>query len=272
MSNQLIATILDVGMDIHHSEEQDLNVDLHQVIENKIIQDIHIVFLVVGDDGYRIRITNFPPDAKRPEILKRLSVNYTQILEKLILCNESEPNEPIIAYVVNQNSEIIAKRLIQSWHNQLFSTEQPYRMKCQLEINVEYFNSTIGIPLPMTPQMRSQTPSIISSINSMTIRKSKAVQDLRKQYTLLKSMNKFDHQYSNVELPFPWSWTNAESLNERMNQASHIYSIIDQTDPTKQAEIRIYSTMSDRTSRLRLQRHQIVLEQLKGIDISEFYY
>jgi hypothetical protein len=180
-----------------------------------------------------------------------------------------DSTEPIIAYVTNQKSEIIAKSLIHSWYNQLFSIDQPYRMKCQLEINVEYFNSIIGIRLSLTPRTGSRTPSIISSINSTKMRKTTAILDLQKPCLQLRNHNGNDRRYSNtevnqIELPFPWSWTNSKLLNERMNKASKVFSIINQTDSNKTAEIRIYSTMSDRTARLRVQRHRMVLEQLKG--------
>ncbi|CAF3930113.1 unnamed protein product [Rotaria sp. Silwood2] len=232
------------------------------------------------DDCYRVRIANFPPNATRPEIFKRLQVNSARIQENLILCNESSSTEPIIAYVIDQKSEIIVKKLIHSWHNQLFSTDQPYRMKCQLEINVEYFNSTIGISISLTPQIQSRTPSIISSTDSMKVRKATTRLDLQNRFAQLKIMSNIDHNeddqsYSNIELmnevniielPSSWDWENATLLKGRINETSRVYLVSDQTDRNKQAEIRIYSTMSDRTSRLRIQRHRIVLERLKEID------
>ena len=150
-------------------------------------------------------------------------------------------------------------------------------MKCQLEMIVEYFNSTIGISLPLIPQMANRTPSITSSTNSMQIRQSQTITDLRKRCTYWKNIND-DDQHSDLkpeqefdlcELPFLWSWQNRELLEKKTDETSEVYSIVDKTDSNKTVDIRIYSTeMSNRTSRLRFQRHRIALERLKGKIIS----
>ncbi|CAF1075094.1 unnamed protein product [Rotaria sordida] len=106
---------------------------------------------ISSEDGYRVRIANFPLKATREEIFKHLPSKFPRIRENLILYNESNPTKLIIAYVIDQKSEIIAKRLIHSWHNQQFLQDQPSKMKCQLEINVENFNSTIGFLMSMAP-------------------------------------------------------------------------------------------------------------------------
>ncbi|CAF1527907.1 unnamed protein product, partial [Rotaria sordida] len=228
------------------------------------------------EDGYRIRVSNFPPNVTRSEIFRRLQVRFTRIGRDLILCNE-EPNstQPIIAYIIDRKSELIARQLIHCWHNEMFSSEQEYRIKCQLEVNVEYFNSNIGIPLSLIPQTRNQTPSISSSTNSMQMRRSQAIPDLRKRCTQWKTINDDDQQsdpkseqeFDLSELPSPWCGENAELLEEKTNEMSKVFSIVDQTDSNKTADIRIYSTgMSNRTSRLRLQRHRLALERLKELD------
>ncbi|CAF4936692.1 unnamed protein product [Rotaria sp. Silwood1] len=228
------------------------------------------------EDGYRIRVSNFPPNVTRSDIFRRLKVRFTSIGRDLILCNE-EPNssQPIIAYIIDRKSELIARQLIHCWHNQMFSSEQKYSMKCQLEVNVEYFNSTIGIPLSLIPQTQNRTPSIRSSTNSMQMRQSQAIPDLRKCYTHWKAINdddqhsdsKSEQEFDLFKLPSPWCWENTELLEEKANETSEVYSIVDQTDSNKTADIRIYSTeTSNRTSRLRLQRHRLALERLKELD------
>ena len=218
--------------------------------------------LFAGEDGYRIRVSNFPPNVTRSEIFRRLQVKYTGIRRDLILRNE-EPNttQPIIAYIINRKSELIARKLIHSWHNQIFSSEQKYQMKCQLEVNVEYFNSIIGILSSLSTQTESRTLSINLSSTQMGTPRSKWKNiDNDDQSSDLGSNEGSD----TFELPTPWSWENAELLDERTNETCQTYSIIDETNSEKEANISIYSTMSDRTSRLRVQRYRTVLERLKG--------
>ncbi|CAF3764252.1 unnamed protein product [Rotaria sp. Silwood1] len=231
-----------------------------------------------NEDGYRVRIGNFPHSATREQIFKRLTINFPKIRENLILCNESNPNEPIIAYVIDQMSEINVKKMIHAWHNQLFSSDQPNRMKCQWEVNVEYFNLTIGFTMPII-QTQSRAPSIISSINSIADHKRNARYNLQKQFSARKTRNDIDHYLSSqsnsnfervstvnvIELPSTWDFNNAVLLTERTDEISKVYLITNQEDPNRKAELKVYSSMSDRTSRLRVRRHRIVLEQLKEL-------
>ncbi|CAF3583590.1 unnamed protein product, partial [Rotaria sp. Silwood2] len=187
--------------------------------------------LLLDEDGYRVRIGNFPHSATREQIFKRLTINFPKIRENLILCNESNPNEPIIAYVIDQMSEINVKKMIHAWHNQLFSSDEPNRMKCQWEVNVEYFNLTIGFTMPII-QTQSRAPSIISSINSIADHKRNARRNLQKEFSARKTRNDIDHYLSSqsnsnfervsivniIELPSTWDFNNAVLLTERTDE------------------------------------------------------
>ena len=229
--------------------------------------DIEVI-LSIDEDGYRIRISNFPPNATREEIFKRLQLKYVPNQENLVLTS----TEPIIAYFTNHKSKSLTKSMIHTWHNQLFSTNQQYKMKCQLEINVEYFNSTVGVPLASTPINRSRAPSLVSSMNSVKNYKTAATLALQKRCTELKTCISIDHSVEDElknklnisELSSSWDWENAKLLDERSNEVRWMYSSVNKIDPTKQAEITIYSTISNRTAWLRAQRQKVVLERLQS--------
>ncbi|CAF1338273.1 unnamed protein product [Adineta steineri] len=47
-----------------------------------------------------------------------------------------------------------------------------------------------------------------------------------------------------------------------LTQSDSLYSIIDRTDSHRRALLKIYSTISDRSSRLRVERHRLALQRL----------
>ncbi|CAF1348718.1 unnamed protein product [Adineta steineri] len=160
------------------------------------------------EDGYRVRISNFPPNVTRPEIFKRLWLRFFQNQSHLLVFNENDPSLPTIAYATNEKSLAFAKDLIHAWHDQTFSRDQPYIMQCQLEMDVDYYNSKIAISHAIiSQQLHSSTPSPDS-----------------------------------------------------------IYSIIDRTDSDRRALLKIYSTISDRSSRLRVERHRLALQRLAKVE------
>ncbi|UJR19922.1 hypothetical protein I4U23_023054 [Adineta vaga] len=227
----------------------------------------HSQRLPISDkDGYRVRISNFPPGVTRPEIFDRLRLRFYRDQKNLIICNENDPSAPPIVYVTDEDSLAFVKELIHAWHDQTFSRDQHTRMKCQLELNVDYYNSTIGNYHSLTPQqVNSPTPSTISSINSRKERHAAAVKGMRKQaLKTIFSVNNHDQDQrtEQLALPSPWSLEDPMLLNE----TDQIYTIVDHTDTNKSAYLRIYSKISDKSSRLRVERHRLALQRLSEVD------
>ncbi|CAF1488187.1 unnamed protein product [Adineta steineri] len=226
---------------------------------------------ISDEGGYRVRISNFPPDATRSQICSRLWLRFFRDFTNLVTPNENDPSAPMIAYATDERSSAFVKELIHAWHNQPFSKDPRYRMKCQLEMNVNYYNSTIGTyHLQTSQQWQSPTPSIISSVNSVNSGKkrlSMAYNGMRRPAmdTLFSiEYPEQDQQSALPVLPHPWSF-NDQFVS---NQTDAIYSIVDQADPNRRAQLKIYSVISDRSSQLRVERHRLALQRLaevKGI-------
>jgi hypothetical protein len=181
-----------------------------------------------------------------------------------VICNENDPSAPIIAYVTDEKSLGFVKELIHAWHNQPFADDQQYRMKCQLEMNVNYYNSMIGISHLLTPQqLKSPTPSIISSVNSRKMRLLTAVNSMRRpQLQSIISNEYLERDQQSVSLALPSQWSIDDLIV--LDQTDTIYPIVDQTDSNRRAQLKIYSTISDRSSRLRVERHRLALQRLAG--------
>ncbi|CAF1360555.1 unnamed protein product [Adineta steineri] len=219
------------------------------------------------EDGYRVRISNFPPNVTRPEIFKRLWLRFFQNQSHLLVFNENDPSLPTIAYATNEKSLAFAKDLIHAWHDQTFSRDQPYIMQCQLEMDVDYYNSKIAISHAIiSQQLHSSTPSVISSINSGAVRLTAAREQMQRPQShapFSGECRKQDQQLTSLALPNSWS------LVDNLNVLTHsdsLYSIIDRTDSNRRALLKIYSTISDRSSRLRVERHRLALQRLAKVE------
>ena len=138
-------------------------------------------------------------------------------------------------------------------------------MKCQLEMNVNYYDPMIGLSNIFTVQEFTSSPtvSIISSLNSGKMRISKAMNNMKRTnlQTLISVEDSNQHEQS-VLLVLPHQWSIDDSTQS--DQIDSTYSIVDQTDRDRKAQIRMYSTVTDKSSRLRLKRHQLALEKLSG--------
>lgn len=228
------------------------------------------------EDGYRIQITNFPPKTTRNDIIERLKLNMSQC-ENLVLPEDSNTQAPLIAYIVTQKSSTVAKRLIRSWHNQLWSDDKPYQIKCQLEINVEYFNFAISFPFIITSVDGSRTPSTISTVDSIDIRKKTKRSALRHQFSNMECIKspecdindplQTDSELKSLidvnDLPTSLDYTYITLVYKETDKEMWVYSITNEEDSNEIIELRIYSTKLNNESQLRVKRHRNALQQLQ---------
>lgn len=98
--------------------------------------------------------------------MKRLNIPERNI-SYLKFPDQPDPNMPIVVYLVNQSSEKFLRSKIFECHNKPFSTDTPNTMKCQLEMNVDFFDWDDKCHLLET-FARSRTSSTISSTGNST--------------------------------------------------------------------------------------------------------
>jgi len=116
---------------------------------------------------YRLRISNLPPTSTKQELKKRLNLNASKDLPRLILPEKQNPNSPMVVYLINQPSENFLRNKIREWNDKPFSESTPNKIKCQLEMNMDFFDWNDKSGLSET-FVRSRTSSSISNTSSTT--------------------------------------------------------------------------------------------------------
>ena len=236
-----------------------------------------IIFSDSNGNGYRIRISGFPPNVTPMDILKRLNVNFARINDNLCLRKESVSSSQTIAYLIDQTWPYLVAELIRQWHHQPFSASQPDVLHCQLELNVDYFDLAIQVDIPSVYINGSQTSARTSNASciSSTSRKlhSKRTESA---FQRLKNNNLTKHQYTDaspnnssgrIELPkhlSSWLVTSTRLWNYKNDDTIEVYYAMNKKEGEEKNGAYIRWLVSDAKLRRRFQHYQTVLETLKG--------
>ncbi|CAF5182289.1 unnamed protein product, partial [Rotaria magnacalcarata] len=103
-----------------------------QITSNRQIQSCE-------KNRYRVRISNLPSTTTEEQLKRRLNISDAQT-SNIILPKDRNKNALIVAYFICQPSEKYLRSKIHEWHNSQYSANVSNKIKCQLEINGEFYD------------------------------------------------------------------------------------------------------------------------------------
>ncbi|CAF3332564.1 unnamed protein product [Rotaria sp. Silwood2] len=89
---------------------------------------------------YRLRISNLPTTANKEKLAKLLSIKDEHISRIIFKEDRVENSSSVVAYLIHQRSAKYLRCLIHQWHDKCYSDDLPNKMKCQVEINADFYN------------------------------------------------------------------------------------------------------------------------------------
>ncbi|CAF1163774.1 unnamed protein product [Rotaria sordida] len=240
-----------------------------QIISNK--QNIEYC----EKDLYRVRISNLPSNTSKEELQKRLNISEKQF-SHLILSKDENQNasssSSMVAYFICQRSEYYIRNKIREWHNSSYSKSISNKIKCQLEINVDFHD------WKDKNQSSSSSIRMINDNNQLTIPKYAPWYRREKEFQIEQSNNNKDSKKKNLvknyfEIPIDlsevtsqWNWTN-KILSDDPTGTGTIYSLVNKKNSDIKRVIKIYKNNNNKLLNQQCLQHlEIILDKIKNIN------
>ncbi|CAF1455218.1 unnamed protein product [Rotaria sp. Silwood1] len=238
-----------------------------QIISNK--QNIEYC----EKDLYRVRISNLPLNTSKEELQKRLNISEKQF-SHLILSKDENQNasSSMVAYFICQRSEYYIRNKIREWHNSSYSESISNKIKCQLEINVDFHD--------WEDKNQSSSSSSIRMINDNNQSTYAPWYQREKEFQIEQSNNdnNKDSKKKNlvknyIKIPIDlsevisqWNWTN-EILSDDPTGTGTIYSLVNKKNSNIKQVIKIYKNNNNKLLNQQCLQHlEIILDKIKSIN------
>jgi len=97
-------------------------------------------YIVCEKDFYRLRISNLPATTTKEELVKLLRITEEHSTRLIFKEDQDKNSSSVVAYLIHQRALKYLRSLIHQLHNHYGSDDPSNKVKCQVEINADFYN------------------------------------------------------------------------------------------------------------------------------------